>query len=76
MDGSSLADKSVFIVVVNDEDQYSIWQPQRTLPPGWVETGFSGTKDECLLHIEQIWTDLRPASLRRFMTEAQTGNGA
>lgn len=49
-------------VVVNDEEQYSIWAAERDLPPGWRRDGFTGTEDECLAHIEATWTDMRPAT--------------
>ncbi|WP_433254105.1 MbtH family protein [Streptosporangium sp. CA-135522] len=52
-------------VVVNHEEQYSIWPVGRDLPDGWREEGVHGTKEECLAHIEQVWTDLRPLSARR-----------
>ncbi len=55
----------IFQVVRNDEEQYSIWPADRDLPPGWAATGFSGPKDDCLAHVDQVWTDMRPASLRR-----------
>ncbi|MEV0623395.1 MbtH family NRPS accessory protein [Nonomuraea sp. NPDC050404] len=58
-----------WLVVVNDEEQYSIWPSARTLPPGWRDGGLSGSKDECLAHIEHTWTDMRPASLRRVMDQ-------
>ncbi|MEV8635035.1 MbtH family NRPS accessory protein [Streptosporangium sp. NPDC051023] len=51
-------------VVVNHEEQYSIWPDGRDLPDGWRLEGFSGVKEECLAHIEQVWTDLRPLSAR------------
>jgi MbtH protein len=54
-----------FRVVRNDEEQYSVWPADRDLPPGWSATGFSGGRDECLAHVEQVWTDMRPASVRR-----------
>ncbi|MEU7856409.1 MbtH family NRPS accessory protein [Nonomuraea sp. NPDC049141] len=54
-------------VVLNDEEQYSIWPADRDNPSGWYDAGFSGTKDECLEHIEQAWTDMRPKSLREAM---------
>ncbi|MFC4117863.1 MbtH family protein [Nonomuraea zeae] len=54
-------------VVLNDEEQYSIWPADRDNPSGWYDAGFSGTKDECLEHIEQVWTDMRPKSLREAM---------
>ena len=54
-------------VVVNDEEQYSIWFAERPVPQGWRETGFAGAKQSCLDHIEQVWTDMRPRSLREAM---------
>lgn len=51
-------------VVRNDEEQYSIWALDRENPPGWYDAGFSGTKDACLEHIETVWTDMRPRSVR------------
>ncbi|MDX1545538.1 MAG: MbtH family NRPS accessory protein [Rhodothermales bacterium] len=54
-------------VVVNHEEQYSIWFADRDLPLGWKAEGFSGTKEECLKHIEEVWTDMRPLSLRKKM---------
>ena len=53
-----------FKVVVNDEEQYSIWPADRMTPPGWQELEKQGTKEECLNYIKQIWTDMRPLSLR------------
>jgi MbtH protein len=57
------------VVVVNDEEQYSIWPADRELPAGWRPGGCTGTEDECLAYIEEIWTDMRPLSLRRWMRE-------
>jgi MbtH protein len=59
-----------FSVVVNLEEQYSIWPTGRELPPGWRETGRSGSKADCLSYIEEVWTDMRPLSLRKQMDEA------
>jgi MbtH protein len=59
-----------FIVVVNDEEQYSIWPALKPIPKGWREEGFRGPKDACLEHIEAAWTDMRPLSLRRAMDNA------
>ncbi|WP_405392306.1 MbtH family NRPS accessory protein [Streptomyces sp. NBC_01102] len=58
-------------VVVNDEEQYSVWPVARPLPAGWTGTGFEGPQGECLDHITEVWTDMRPRSLRQY---AQ-GNG-
>ena len=57
----------VYTVVINDEEQYSIWPADRDIPPGWRDAGKSGTKEECLAHIKEVWTDMRPLSLRRKM---------
>jgi MbtH protein len=51
-------------VVVNDEEQYSIWPHHRASAPGWHDAGFDGTRDACLAHIEAVWTDIRPRSVR------------
>ncbi|MER6082910.1 MbtH family protein [Streptomyces sp. NPDC013157] len=52
-------------VVVNGEEQYSIWPEGRDLPDGWFDEGTSGTKEDCLDHVERVWTDMRPLSLRQ-----------
>lgn len=52
-------------VVVNQEEQYSIWPAERKPPAGWRETGKAGQKDECLAFIAEIWRDMRPLSIRR-----------
>ena len=64
-------DEQTLKVVVNDEEQYSIWPAHRENAPGWREAGKQGTKEECLAWIEETWTDMRPASLRT--TEVATG---
>jgi MbtH protein len=56
---------SQYMVVVNAEEQYSIWRHDKELPPGWRAAGFVGTKEECLESIELTWTDMRPLSIRR-----------
>jgi MbtH protein len=60
---SDAPDRS-YQVVFNDEEQYSIWPADRELPAGWQAEGTTGPKSDCLAHIEQIWTDMRPRSLR------------
>jgi len=52
-------------VVVNHEGQHSIWLAHQQLPKGWTEAGKEGTKEECLSFIEEVWTDIRPFSLRQ-----------
>lgn len=59
-----------FLVVHNDEEQYSIWRADRDLPAGWYAGGRRGTRQECLDHIEEVWTDMRPLSLRRRLAGA------
>lgn len=61
------ADDDVYTVVVNDEEQYSIWFADREVPQGWREVGMRGGKADCLAHIGEVWTDMRPLSLRRRM---------
>jgi MbtH protein len=62
-------------VVVNDEEQYSLWPIDRELPLGWREEGFSGAKQACLDHIEKTWTDMRPLSLRKKMEQWEKAGG-
>ena len=62
-------EEATYKVVVNHEEQYSIWFADRENPPGWNDVGRQGTKEECLAYIEQIWTDMRPLSLRKQMDE-------
>ncbi|MFE1599077.1 MbtH family protein [Methylobacterium sp. ID0610] len=57
--------ETTFLVVINGEEQYAIWPAFRPVPEGWTATGFSGPKDACLAHVDEVWTDMRPASLRR-----------
>jgi MbtH protein len=59
----SAADKA-YQVVVNDEEQFSIWDANREPPDGWRADGFTGGRQPCLDHIAQVWTDLRPLSVR------------
>lgn len=54
-------------VVMNHEEQYSIWPTGREVPEGWQAVGKSGTRAECLEYIDEVWTDMRPASLRQHM---------
>jgi uncharacterized protein YbdZ (MbtH family) len=58
-------DTTIYKVVVNHEEQYSIWHIDRENAPGWNDIGKSGTKQECLTYVEQVWTDMRPLNLRR-----------
>ncbi|MFC8175210.1 MbtH family protein [Streptomyces sp. NPDC057242] len=62
-------DGRTYLVVRNDEEQYSIWLADREVPPGWHREGTEGTRQACLDHIDSIWTDMRPLSLRRRMEQ-------
>jgi len=64
-------EKTIFQVVINHEEQYSIWPEDREIPLGWKAEGFTGNKQECLDHIEEVWTDMRPLSLRKKMKEME-----
>lgn len=62
-------DKTIYKVVVNHEEQYSIWPEYRENPAGWNDAGKVGPKAECLAYIKEVWTDMRPLSLRKKMEE-------
>ena len=57
-------------VVINHEEQYSIWPADRDNAPGWKDAGKQGSKQDCLEHIGRVWTDMRPLSLRKRMESA------
>jgi MbtH protein len=63
-------DNTIYKVVVNHEDQYSIWPADRENALGWNDAGKSGTRAECLAYVEEVWTDMRPLSLRKKMEQA------
>jgi MbtH protein len=60
-------DSITYLVVLNHEEQYSIWPEGRDIPLGWRAEGFKGRKADCLQHINEVWTDMRPLSLRKAM---------
>ncbi|MFC4147351.1 MbtH family protein [Micromonospora mangrovi] len=60
-----MSDDLRYKVVLNHEEQYSIWPDGRENPDGWTDAGVAGTKQECLDHISAVWTDMRPRSLRQ-----------
>jgi MbtH protein len=59
-----MTESAPHLVVINDEDQYSLWPAGRGIPDGWRAAGFTGTRQECLDHIDLVWVDMRPRSLR------------
>lgn len=67
MHNAETEDTTIYNVVINHEEQYSIWPADREPPLGWQHVGKTGTKDECLTYIGDVWTDIRPLSLRKRM---------
>ncbi len=66
-------DTTVYKVVLNHEEQYSIWPAHKDNPDGWKDDGKSGAKEECLAYINEVWTDMRPLSLRQAMDATAAG---
>jgi MbtH protein len=62
-------DKTEYKVVLNHEEQYSIWPSHKENAPGWSDAGKQGSKEECLAWIKEVWTDMRPLSLRQKMEQ-------
>ena len=63
------SDNTIYKVVINAEEQYSIWPADHENPLGWKDVGKTGPKPECLSYIQEVWTDMRPLSLRKKMEE-------
>lgn len=61
---SDAEDTTIYDVVLNDEEQFSIWPAHKDLPAGWRKAGKAGPKRECLDYVNEVWTDMRPKSLR------------
>ena len=64
-------DTTIYKVVINDEEQYSIWPADRENALGWRDAGKTGHKRECLDYIQEVWTEMRPLSLRKKLEEAE-----
>jgi MbtH protein len=62
-------DTTIYCVVINHEEQYSIWPEYKEIPLGWRDVGKHGPKNECLEYIKEVWADMRPLSLRKKMEE-------
>lgn len=69
-DGGEM-DNTQYQVIINDEEQYSLFPVDREIPLGWRAEGKQGTKDECMAYIKEVWTDMRPLSLRKRMEEEE-----
>ncbi|MFQ5794229.1 MAG: MbtH family protein [Candidatus Bipolaricaulia bacterium] len=70
MNSDEKEDRTIYKVVVNHEEQYSIWPADRENPPGWTDAGKRGSKTECLAYIKEVWTDMRPLNLRKKMEDS------
>jgi MbtH protein len=66
-----MSEETMYDVVINDEEQYSMWFADREPPPGWRTVGKTGTEAQCIAYVDEVWTDMRPASLRRSMRERE-----
>src|SRR5262245_34810274 len=64
---------TIFNVVINHEEQYSIWPEYKEIPKGWTAVGKKANKQDCLTYINEVWTDMRPLSLRKHMAERELG---
>lgn len=71
-------DDATYQVLRNDEDQYSLWPADIDVPAGWYQVGKEGTREDCSAYVDEVWTDMRPRSLRERMaaTEAAGATGA
>ena len=73
MSVDSNEDTRTYVVLVNHEEQYSLWLADKEVPLGWSAVGQPGSKSECLEYVEQVWTDMRPLSLRKQAQEPGVG---
>jgi len=64
-------DRTIYKAVINHEEQYSIWPADRENALGWNDVGITGTREEVMDYIKEVWTDMRPLSLRKKMEEAE-----
>lgn len=72
MSSSDSQSVAQFEVVMNDEEQYSLWPLDKAIPLGWKKAGKQGSKEACLEFVNEVWTDMRPLSLRKQMASAQS----
>ena len=74
MNDTDLENADLHFVVINEEEQYSIWPIWRDIPDGWETVGEARDRETCLDWIEENWTDMRPASLRRYLDSIEKLN--
>ena len=65
MNQEDTIDSTIYKVVVNHEEQYSIWPADKSNPLGWTDGGRTGPKAECLAYIKEVWIDMTPLSIRK-----------
>jgi MbtH protein len=63
--------EQIYTVLINEEEQYSLWPKDKAIPEGWKAVGFEGSGEQCSAHVDGVWTDMRPLSLRRQMEAAE-----
>lgn len=68
-----MSEQTSYQVVVNDEEQHALWPAGGELPAGWQAEGFTGSEEACMAHVDEVWEDIRPLSLRRRLAESATG---
>jgi MbtH protein len=73
--GEQNDDTRTYTVLVNDEEQYSLWLADLAVPTGWRAVGKVGSKQECLDYVRAVWTDMRPLSLRKAMGQPKADQG-
>jgi MbtH protein len=61
-----------YTVLLNEEEQYSLWPLSQEIPAGWRSAGKQGSREDCFRYVDEVWTDMRPLSLRKRMTEQGT----
>jgi MbtH protein len=69
MNSDDKEDTAIYKVVVNHEEQYSIWPAEKSNALGWTDAGKTGPKAECLGYVKEVWTDMRPKNLRLKMDQ-------
>jgi MbtH protein len=59
----------IYTVLINDEEQYSLWLSHKEIPAGWKSVGITGTKAECMEYVDKVWTDITPLSVRKRLAQ-------
>lgn len=59
-----------YIVLINEEEQYSLWPSHKSIPEGWRSVGVTGSKAECVEYVDKVWTDITPLSVRKRLAQS------